>query len=116
METGGEDRFGRDEQHRVRNPAGSNVVSSGVASAPGRGTSSSAKVLLYIHTRPHDHVGAGSQILRALWTEQVKVSRNIFLFSIEFSNSCVGKKLHNSKFVHVAKKRHFPTMEHIKET
>jgi hypothetical protein len=43
METGGEDRFERDEQLRVQNPAGSKVVSFDAASAPGRGTSSSKK-------------------------------------------------------------------------
>jgi hypothetical protein len=89
METGGEDRFERDEQLSVRNPAGSMVVSSSVASAPGRGTSSSAKMLLYIHTRPDDHVGAGSQILRALWAQQIRVSSENFLFSIKFSRSYV---------------------------
>jgi hypothetical protein len=89
IETGDEDRFERDKQLSVRNPAGSMVVSSGVASAPGRGTSSSAKMLLYIHTRPHDHVGAGSQILEALWAQQIRVSRKNFLFSIKFSNSYV---------------------------
>jgi len=87
METGDEDRFERDERFRVRNPAGSMVVSSGVASAPGRGTSSSAKMLLYIHTRPHDHVGAGSQILEALWAQRIRVSSENFLFSIKFSNT-----------------------------
>lgn len=50
METGGVDVFERDEQLRVRNPAGSKIVSFGEASAPRGETSSSAtRAPLYAH-------------------------------------------------------------------
>jgi hypothetical protein len=50
METGGEDRFERDKQVRVRNPAGWMVVCSHEASAPQCGTSSPAAGSLIIIT------------------------------------------------------------------
>ena len=80
METGDEDRFERDERLRVQNPAGSIVVSSGAASAPRRETSSSAKMLLYVHTRPDDHVGAIARFWRHCGRNKLGCQEKIFNF------------------------------------
>ena len=45
METGGEDRFERDQQLSVRNPAESMIVSPGAGSAPWREASVPALVV-----------------------------------------------------------------------
>jgi len=71
--------------------------------------------LLYNYTRPDDHVGAGSQILVALWAEEVAVSRVISMFYIKFSDSYVRKKLHISNFGPVAHWRLLALAGHIND-